>query len=384
MTRNIKLMAVLYFLGYATMCIPMTFQQNYLEVLGYSVFERGILLSSMAIVAIVAQYFIGYLCDFYKTNKRFYQLVVVLIAISSFLLYTSTSINFIYHIFLVGILGGLLRTLMALQDAWVLEVDPDCKRQFGFIRGMGSLGWIFATYLTSYTIVNLGYSYLGYFTLIIAIILIIYSFRVPDAQKSDDVETINSGDIKLLLVNKQFVFVVLILFLINVMDSANNYTVMDKMIILNAPTSIIASRYTFQALVELPIFFLGAKLLKRFEVEKLLIVSVFFYAIRFILYGMAQSPIQMIFATLLQFVCFSLFMLTSKILVDKIAPNNLKSTAQTLASSLSNGTSLLFTPIISGFLISVIGIDNTLYTLALVGFVALALTVVYRNKYSLK
>ena len=369
--KNVLLMSLQYFCANIFYVFPFVFLQPFLEYIGYNVIERGILLSSCAIVAIVSQFFIGYLCDKYKTNKKFYIFTVVFVVLSAVLLYSQTEKNFIFHLILVASISGLLRTLMAIQDAWCLEIDNDTKRFYGPIRGFGSLGWMLASPLVSIFISSYGYYSLVYSSIITGGVLMAISLVVKDATKHDSNEPITNNDIKLLLANKEFVLIILIFLIINVLDTANVYTVIDKLMFLQASDQLMSYRWSIQAFVELPIFLMGTYLLKRFGDYKLMMFSSFMFTIKFLLFAISKTPEQIILVTILQAITFPLFLISSKSLVDSITPSNLKSSGQTIASSLSNGPALLLTPIISGLLINSFGVDSTLLIFGIFGILSL-------------
>ena len=66
--KNVAMLCLFYFLSYVAFVLPYGYMQTFLEYVGYDVVERGIILSGTAVVAIITQFFIGYLCDKYKTD----------------------------------------------------------------------------------------------------------------------------------------------------------------------------------------------------------------------------------------------------------------------------------------------------------------------------
>ena len=75
----------------------------------------------------------------------------------------------------------------------------------------------------------------------------------------------------------------------------------------------------------------------------------------------------------MQCVTFPIIMITSKTLVDSATPENLKTSGQTIASSIYSGIPALITPLISGFLIQRTSIDFTLLFYGLIGLIPLGL-----------
>ena len=115
--------------------------QTFLEYVGYDVVERGIILSGTAVVAIITQFFIGYLCDKYKTDKKFFNLCLIVFVLSTLVMYQVTQRNFFLHLIFISLVGGMFRTTLAVQDTWTLETSETCRNNFGPIRAFGAIGW---------------------------------------------------------------------------------------------------------------------------------------------------------------------------------------------------------------------------------------------------
>jgi len=354
--KQIYLYAII-FLGLSmtnTQIIP------FLTHVGYSPVERGLILSSIAIVAIVGQVVTGYLCDKYSTIKKFYHGLLFLFILSNGVLYFISEEIFFVHLLLFGFVGGLFRIISGLIETWTLEINEYVKDRFGLIRAFGALGWAFGAPLTSLLIDNYGYRIIGLSFALVAIFSLIFSLGMPDAAKIETNQKLKVADIKALLKNPNYVVLLLMLIMVNLIFAADMYTVIDKMVFLGATNSQIAFKWSFQAILELPLFFLGYLLLKHIGAKRMLVFSILMYIVRFGLYTIATSPFQIILISGMQALTFPLLMISQKVLVAEESPLHLKSTGQMFALSMYGGLSALLTPIISGFLIAIIGYNATL------------------------
>ncbi|MGB4985816.1 MAG: MFS transporter [Erysipelotrichaceae bacterium] len=377
--RN-KMKACLFYAStYLTFCFPYAYLQTYLESVGYDVVQRGVMFSTAALITIALQFIVGYLCDKYKTNRRFYNLLLLLFVVISLFMYNYSEQVFFLHLVFSSFITALFRTGMSIQDAWTLEISEDCNTNFSMIRAFGAVGWMIGTPIAAYVVNQFGYGYLAYAFAGLAVINIIISMIVPDAEKPSDV-VITMKDVKKLVSHKEFVIVTIIFLFINIIFTADNYTTVDKMLALGASEQLVGYKWSLQALMELPLFFAGAFLLKKFGNSKLLLFGTLMYIIRFIGYSLVQTPEMMIGISLLQGVTFPLIMITSKTMVDQCTPAGLKSTGQSIASGVYIGLSLLITPAIAGYLISVTSIDFTLLMIAALGVIPIILTL-YLKKY---
>lgn len=373
------MLCLLYFVSFISFALPYGYMQTFLVYVGYDVVERGIILSGCAVVAILVQFFAGYLCDKYKTDKVFYNLIVILFVISTYVMYRVTEMNFFLHLIFISLVGGLFRTVMAVQDAWCLETDDDCKNNYGPIRAFGAVGWMIGSPLGAWVIEQYGYPSLGLVFAVLSIFNVAITFFMQDAIKQEKKEGIHFSDLKKLVADKRYVIIVLIFLIINIIATADTYTMVDKMLVLGADEGMIGARWSIQAFTELPLFFAGGYLLKKFGDYRLMMFGTIMYIIRFLLYAVVQSPEMLIVVSLLQCVTYPLIMITSKTLVDDTTPPELRASGQTIASAFYVGVSLLIAPVLSGILADAFGLDLTLAIFGLSGVLAIALGSVYKK-----
>ncbi|MEG1475956.1 MAG: MFS transporter [Longicatena sp.] len=377
--KNQIMLSVLYFVSFISFALPYGYMQTFLVYVGYDVVERGIILSGTALVAIVVQFFVGYLCDKYQTDKKFYNIMVVIFVITTYVMYQITDKNFFLHLIFISLVGGLFRSVMAVQDAWCLETDDHCKTNYGPIRAFGAIGWMIGSPIGAYVIAQYGYSSLGIVFTVLSIFNIGITMFMQDATKHVKSEGIKFSDLKRLVQSKRYVVIVLIFLIVNIIATADTYTMVDKMLALGADETLVGARWSIQAFTELPLFFAGGYILKKFGDYKLMVFGTFMYIVRFILYAVVQSPELLIAVSLLQCVTYPLIMITSKTLVDDTTPVELRASGQTIASSFYVGVSLLIAPLMSGFLANAFGLDMTLLIIGLTGILALMLCSVYKK-----
>lgn len=377
--KNILKLCLLYFVSFVSFALPYGYMQTFLAYVGYDVVERGVILSGTALVAILVQFFVGYLCDKYKTDKKFYNLLVVIFVISTYVMYQVTEMNFFLHLIFVSLVGGLFRSVMAVQDAWCLETDDECKRNYGPIRAFGAVGWMLGSPLGAWVIAEFGYPSLGIVFAGLSLFNVAITFMMQDAQKHEKESGLKFNDLKLLMKDRRYVVIVLIFLIVNVIATADTYTMTDKMMALGAKENLVGARWSIQAFTELPLFFAGGYLLKKFGDYKLMVFGTIMYIIRFLLYAVVQSPELLIVVSLLQCVTYPLIMITSKTLVDDTTPIELRASGQTIASAIYVGVSLLIAPAMSGFLANALGIDMTLTIIGLSGILALILCRFYKK-----
>lgn len=200
-----------------------------------------------------------------------------------------------------------------------------------------------------------------------------------DAQKIAHQAPIKLSDIKQLLKKKQYIILLVILTLINIVLYADAYTIVNKILALGGTATDISNKWVLQAFMELPLFFLGSVLYKRFSAKTLLMVGIFMFMVRFLLSAFASSAAQLVLISATQLVTFPFILLSSKLLIDSESPAHLKSTGQLLGLAMYSGLSALISPLISGYLVDWIGTDQTLVFFGLLCLVPLGLSLWYRT-----
>ena len=346
---------------------------TFLNALGYQPMERNLFFAVDALTGIFIQSFIGYLCDKYRTIKPFFAGAYVLFMVFTKIIYDTTEAVFWLHLFLVMGVSGLMRITSGLADSLTLETDEYCQKNYGTIRCFGSVGWAIGAPVTAKMVTSYGYCSLGWGFIVCTAILLVIVSGMKDAQKTGS-ETVSFTDVKSLVVNKNYLMVVLILFLFFIVDCTQSYAIPDKIFLLNGNEQDIGNYWALAAMLELPLFIIGGRLVRRFTAEKLMVIAGAFYVIRYVLYGLVNSVWGVFLVGALQAVTYPLLMVCSKMMVDRYTPKNLKSSGQLIAMSIYSGASSMISPLLCGALEQNYGINTMLMVIALVAVIPTIMT----------
>lgn len=363
----------IYFFVFGSFAFIYTQIIPFLTYLGFTIFERGLILSSVSLLTLVIQVIYGFFSDKYNTIKPIFNLSYLILGILSFILYQSTSSNFYFVLLLVSLVGSLFRTLAGFLETWTLLSDEKIKLKFGAIRAFGSIGWALTAPLTSIVVNIYGYSMLSY--LIIA--MVVASLFLTIMQKDvEDIETaeLKFKDIKELIKTPDYVILILIFTVINIGFNTDNFTVIDKMIDLGATNNEIALKWSIQAIIEMPVLFLSTWILLRFNMLSVLRISIIFFIARIGFNGLATTPVQILYVSLFQGITFPLSFIAQKFMIEKITPLKLRSSAQMLGLAIFGAFPAFFTPLVSGILVEYVGYNTTLYLFSITLIVSLLLT----------
>ena len=182
------------------------------------------------------------------------------------------------------------------------------------------------------------------------------------------------SDISELLRTPDYVKLIVIFTIINIGFNTDNFTVIDKMIDLNASTNQIALKWSIQAVIEMPALFLSSWVLMKLDILKALRISIIFFIIRIGLNGLAANPTQILYISMLQGVTFPLAFLAQKYMIEKVTPIRLRSSAQMIGLAIYGAFPAFFTPLVSGLLVNFVGYNNALFIFSVSLFSGLYLT----------
>lgn len=370
--KNTWYLYALNFLAFFAIALVNTQMIPFLTSVGYDVVTRGYILAANSIVAIVGQFLFGYLCDKFRGIRLFFVIAYVLLVISSIAMFLNNQQVFWYHLCTVAIMGGMVKVLMGLDETWMLEIDSD---NYGNLRAAGALGLTIGSPIAGYLVKEISYFSLIIALAITSILLIVFLLKAKDVQKKE--ATITMKSLKKLLHNYPYLLLVFIYLLVYMIGTADQYVVIDKMLDLDAGNTLVGIKWALQSFMEIPLFLLAGKILKRFQPSTLLIFGTIMYAVKFVSYAYASEGWWIVATASLQIVTLPIIMLTSKVLVKAVTPSELASSAQMFAMAIFIGVSGLITPIITSYLSNLIGYNATLYWVAAFSIVPLACIFLY-------
>ena len=182
---TIRFVAV-FLIAYMGYTIPYTLLIPFMTEAGYTPTQRGLILAGMSLVGIFGQFLFGFLCDRYRTVKKFYVATMIALVVFCWLAYMTTANQFFYHFMTIAFTGGLFQIVVGLLDAWTLETDPYLVLHYGKIRAFGALGWAIGSPMTAWIVSTMGYDKLGLANLIFTLLTLGISWNLRDAVKVQD------------------------------------------------------------------------------------------------------------------------------------------------------------------------------------------------------
>ncbi len=371
--------AFLMLLVYSGNALSTTLLIPYLSGRGFDELRMGCLFTWASVLSIVFQVLFGYLCDKLRTNKWIFYLVSALCAVATWQFYVTKNQEALLLTVWFCLLSGFGSVIEGVLDSWVIESHDYCLTNYGWIRAFAALGWAVGAQITALIIMRYNYRALGPTCAILTIITLVYGLIISDAQKVNGKEKLKLNEAKSLLLNRNFVLLTTVLFFMFLAGGADYYTSIYKLQYLGAGEKELSLLNSTRALFEIPFFFIGGWIIKKFGALRVLTFVILVYVIRYLLYGLATNPSQIIWVATLQAFTFPLITISTKMLVDEASPPNLRTSGQQLAASVYGSGSLLLVPSICGILIKQFSYDVTLFLIAGFSLLPGALLLYYRK-----
>jgi PPP family 3-phenylpropionic acid transporter len=138
---------------------------------------------------------------------------------------------------------------------------------------------------------------------------------------------------------------------------------------LGADESVVGTVAAVAALAELPVLFLGAPLIARFGLRRMLLTAYTMTALRLVLYAVMPAAAWAIPIALLHSVTFGVYWVAGVAYVHALAPDDLKATSQGLLYAAMGIAGVLAGPL-SGYVFDALGANRLFLISALVALTA--------------
>jgi PPP family 3-phenylpropionic acid transporter len=365
---SIKLNTI-YFILYAALAGYYPFLTVYLVERGLSFTEIGIAYATTSLVSVVAQPIWGYITDKYSNKNNI--LVITM-------LFSSLIIN--VFIFIKGFpmaLGCMVVLVIfqspigAILDAYSYEIIEEYKGiQFGRIRLMGSIGYAIFSLLIGILIkaTNINSSFYVYFITLLTGVFVIKGIKFKGKPRN---KRLDIRDITKILKDKKFAIFLVSICVMSIALGANSSYISVLIEKTGGNVSNLGMLWFILAISELPAFFYGGKVIKRYGELKVFIFAILIYMLRFFLNGICVSYKQVMFVQLLQGISFPLYLMASLQYLNKTVPSKMRASSITLYAAFGGGLGGFIGNIMAGKLLDIVSVFILFKTLSAVMILAL-------------
>lgn len=296
---------------------------------GLSGSEVGIIAAFQQMIAIFTLPAWGMLADRYGRKKIIIMtLMISAVLIQSFMHKGNTS----YYIIFIILTTIFTSSYASLMDSIIIDfIRYYEKYSFGEIRLWASVGWATTTTISGNIFTHIPLTYIFPLAGIVMFsnaILMLFAFKpLP-------IKTLQVLDIKVVLrtisSNRFLVIFYLLMFAYGIASPPAFLYINVYMNAIGGTAAQLGYVFAIQAMSELPFFFLGKYIIQKAGARKTLLVSILITAFRYLLMSYIHNPAYILLLSLIHGFTFALFMISVTDIVQRLVPDNLRSTAQSL------------------------------------------------------
>jgi PPP family 3-phenylpropionic acid transporter len=320
--------------------------------------QIGLILMVNSCLAILAQPLWGMLCDRLGSIRKVFFLCMVPCMILVPLL--TRGGGFTYYLVMMAVISIFNCPFISLMDTWTiqgLKLGPK-HPSYGSVRIFGSIGFIpvalilgQAARALSVDVVFLLFTALNVFTLLVA--AAIPFAGIPPVPKK------LGGNPLVLLRNYRYMAFVFCYFLLNVaMMSVLSY-MPQRITAAGGDTLTYSMLNAIGALCEMPMFILSPLLMRKMKPVHLIILSMVLAALHLCLLSVNLPVWGILGIHVLRGFSYALFLVGAVYYLDALAPEGLKTSAQSLFNTISGGLSGSLGAGMGGALIASTGLMGT-------------------------
>lgn len=364
-----------YFLFYAGMSSFIPFLVLFYQELKFTGPQIGLLTGVPPLLSLFAGPYLANLADATRRH-RLIMSVGIITAIASALLMQAMTVFFIIFL-VVLVFNFFFAPVLPLADSATMSMLGEDRSMYGRIRLGGSIGWGVLAPIAGVLVDNLGLKIAFWtFSILMFANLLVVQNMAHDSTVHE--KTANQG-IGYFLRNRRWVLFLLSAFLggLGVLSVASY--LFPYMAEMGSSVSLMGIASFIATVAELPIFFFGNRLVKRFSAYGLFMLALVLNGIRSLVLAWTSEPFAVIIVQALGGIIFPAMWLAGVSYADQLAPAGLKSTAQGLLGAMMFGFSSAVGGFVGGLLLESIGGRGLFLTFGIIILVGLGLIEGFRR-----
>lgn len=358
-----------YFWFYAGIGAFIPYAALYYQHLGFSGISLGLLTALPALGTALTGPFWGMAADTLGAHRAILRIVLTIGAVVTLALTQVTT--YVPFLLTLGVLAFALVPVPALWDSYAVSTIERGGRSYGSLRIFGSLGFTVMVMVMGILMAG-GLSNRFLFAYAICHILALAS-TLPLPRLGERQSRRFFDGLGAIRTRKSFLLLLVVAYLIASGVAMINMYLGIHIRGLGGGTEVVGTAFAVSALSELPIIGLGAVIMTRIGVKRMVTIALGFYILRFIVLAAAPVAGWVIFAQAFHGLSFGMFLVASVNLAHRLVGKDLAATAQALLGTMSFGFGNITGSIVGGTLIDIIG-TRALYT-GVIGLMVVALAV---------
>ncbi|MDQ8736036.1 MFS transporter [Paenibacillus sp. LHD-38] len=327
-------LAAYYFLFYLALSVYMPYMSLYFRDKGFSNTIVGLILSLWALVSVIAQPIMGMLND-RSSNPRIILLVSAIAApvIGTLFYYFDN----LYAIITLSVFFSWFQSSMGpLSDSIAVEIGKRDGFSFGSIRLWGALSYAIGAFITGFLYEKYGYDYIFFYYLAINLVLTFILFMLPKTEPAQKKTTIFE-QMSEVVGNRPFILFVGVSML-TFMSVAINFSFLPIYFKeLGFDKSLLGSAFAVAAIIEVPMFWISAKLSRRIGRFRVLFIAAAIYSVKYLFLFTFADVYLTLAMQLLDGIAFAFAAGTAVEVVESYSSDRTKATMQTIFAAVTWG-----------------------------------------------
>lgn len=364
-----------YFLYFAALSSLMPFLVLFYQQLEFNGAEIGLLTAIPPLITLVAAPFWTGVADSKRLHKLVMGLGIAFAVLVGFLLPSFTS--FVVVFALIILFNSFISPVPSLADSATMSMLGEERAKYGRIRLGGTIGWGLFAPIAGVLVQTYGLK--AAFWSFSAIMLVNFFISQGFVHGSHGAGESQHGGIRTLLTNRRWIHFLFLAFLGGMGTFSVASYLFPYMAELGANESTMGIASAIATLTEIPIFFFGNRLVRKFGSYGLLLMALVLLGIRSLLYGVVSTPLMVLVLQIFGGTMFPAFWLAGVSYADENAPIGLKSSAQGLFGAMMFGVGSAVAGFVGGLLLQSIGGRGMYFVLGIAIFAGLVLAEVIRR-----
>ncbi|HEY3473974.1 MAG TPA: major facilitator superfamily domain-containing protein 6 [Anaerolineales bacterium] len=357
-----------YFLYFAALASLLPFFVLFYQGLRFNVAQIGLLTGIPPLITLVASPFWTGLADSRHWHKWIMGIGIALAVLVISLLPSFTS--FVVIFLLIILFNIFISPVPSLADSATINMLGAERTMYGRIRLGGTIGWGLFAPIAGALVENYSLKIAFWSFSVIMLINLFISQRFVHASRDDSGS--NHGGVRVLLTNRRWLHFLFLAFLGGLGSFSVASYLFPYMAEMGASESTMGIALTISTLSEIPIFFFGHRLVKKFTTYRLLILALVLMGIRAVLYGAVSTPEMVLILQVFGGTLFPAMWVAGVSYADENSPPGLKSSAQGLFGATTFGVGSAVSGFVGGLLLGNIGGRGMFLVLGVIIFAGLA------------
>jgi MFS family permease len=358
------------FIYWAMMLSVVGMYTMYLTHLGFSKQEISTVVTLYTLSSLLGQIFIGYVVDkFGHIRRMMFSFVGVGLIVGGLITFSTT--HWVIYL-LLCVWGFSVAGTIPLSEAWIINTlsSYNEQRNFGKIRGFGSIGYGISGVLIGGLLQTFGWGLYPWYIMgsVIITLVIVFFMTMPKASKekgrqdnlhkSKSNVSFKEGLVEIFKIKPLFVMIGIVFMYFFAVKGVYSYLGVLLSDFGGGPLSL-GFTYFFDASPEIITFFLSARLLKRYKTKNLIFVGVMLQIVRFVVIIIFKNALAVILMGTLSGFAFGLVATSYKTYIYELAPEKYKTSCMSICETIIGLSGIISAPVF-GIMFTKLGTTTTM------------------------